>query len=537
MQNTWLVILPAILVLIISVSTRNVIISLLIGIISACFIASDFSIIGTINLIIYRVIEQSNIKSLFISGQSSGHLFTFGFLICLGILISFITATGGAVAYGKIIEHKLKNKKNVQTMSLIVSSFLFLDDYLSSLITGYIIKPLTDKFKIPRAKLAYLLDALSAPLCVLIPLSSWIALILTEFRTSGINQIQDTGVIVLVDPFKVYLNSIIFMFYPILSVLDAFLIVRKRISFGLMHEHELKAEATGDLFNGKKPIDIKLDISMNNKDSSIWDFILPISSFLVLTLFFLFHLADWSISNILSVNPLIALFGSSFLTVIFSIFYFVIKKKILIKDLKNIIISGFNLMRNSLVVLLLAWTLGSILEQDLHTGQYIASILISAIPAFLLPFSIFVTSAIIAASTGSAWGTIAIMMPLSIPTAVEFTSSVIPATIEHAYLVYPVIGALISGAIAGGHISPISDSTVMAATSAGAYHVDHLITQLYYVIPAIIASSISLIVSGLLLKYFACGQILSGFISLIIGILISSSLLLFLSKNNKEIDI
>lgn len=504
-MGNWLVLLPAISVFIISIISRNIILSLFTGIISACFISKDFNILKSINLLIVRVIEQINNLS---------HLYTFGFLISLGIIITLITVTGGAGHYSEIIEKKIKDKKAVETLTLIFSLFLFLDDYLNSLITGCIIKPLTDKFKIPKVKLAYLLDSISSSLCVLIPMSSWTALLLTEIKTSIVN-LNLKSDLLLTDPFKIYLNSILFMFYPILSIMNAFIITRNKISYGPMNKYEIKAEKE----NIKENTDLK-----SCKNSSIWDFILPISSFLIFTLIFMLYLSNWSITKILNSNPLTALFYSSFLTLIFSIIYFTLNKKILFKDIREIFLKGFNLMKNSLIVLLLAWTLGSIFEQDLHTGQYIASILINSVNIFLIPATIFLTSIIISGTTGSAWGTIAIMMPLAIPTAINFIDI---SDIKNYYIIYQAVAAVISGAIAGGHISAISDSTIMASTSSGASAIDHLITQIPYVLPAIISSLIAFIISGLFI---------SNLLSLAIAILTSISIIFLLNiymKNSK----
>lgn len=534
--NTWLVIIPAVIVLGTAIITRKVILSLIMGILSASLIAVNFSPIKAVGLITKRLLDQTHLKNIFLQNQSPTHLYTFGFLICLGIIISLITITGGVSAYSKLIEPKLKNKKNVETTSLILSSMLFLDDYLNSLIVGCVIRPLTDKFKIPRAKLAFLLDALSAPLCVLFPASSWTALILTELKTSGISSEVTSSTLLISDVFKAYLNSILFMFYPIILIANVWLIVRRQLSFGPMKDQEEIAEKSGNLFNNKEPIEVKLESCKST--GSIWDFIIPIFSFLSFTIIFLLYLGNWSIYSpiktffnaILNTNPLLALFMASLLSLIISILYLTLNKKISSNELVQAIQGGFNLMKNSLIVLLLAWTLGSILEQDLQTGQYLANLLIQTIPALLLPAMIFISSIIISASTGSAWGTIAIMMPLSIPATVTFTNLPIPILIDQAPLIYPVIGALISGAIAGGHISPISDSTVMAATSAGSYHIDHLITQLAYVIPAIISSMLSLTITGIITKHYHIDKNLIALISLVSGIIFSSLIIILSSK-------
>lgn len=534
MQNSWIVLVPPILVLIVAFYKKHVILSLVTGIISAALIASDFSIVQTLSLAACRIFEETNIQKLYCPG-SPDHLYTFAFLIILGIIISLITHTGGIAIYSQILGQKLKTKKATESTSLVLSLLFFIDDYLNSLTVGCAMRPLTDRLSIPRAKLAFLLDSMSSPLCVLIPASSWVALILTQLQTSGVTEQISGQSKIIADPFIVYLKSITYMFYPIILIASAWFIVRKQISFGPMYDQDQIASKTGNLFGGKAPIIPKVAQSCSTQ-GSLLDFILPIGSFLFFVIILLLYSGNWYylggknsiISAIQEANPFYALFLASLISLIISCFYFRQKNKLNLNSFKLIVISGFDLMKNSLWVLILAWTLGSILAKDLGTGQYLANLMLHSLPTFLLPLIIFITSLAVSAGTGSAWGTIAIITPLAIPAVVAFTNLQAPISIEQAYLLYPVVGALISGSIAGGHVSPISDATVMSSTSAGCYHIDHVTTQIPYVIPMIIGSSVSLIISGLLASY---NQILALAIALPTGIIISFVILALLNKN------
>lgn len=538
MELHWIVLVPSILVILIAIITKNVIISLLTGIISAALIAKKIVLSDAIELILCRIISETHIKSFYCKNTPSDHLFTFGFLILLGIIISLITHTGGIKAYSKKIESKIKTKKNIESISLILSLFFFLDDYLNTLTVGCIMKPLTDRFKIPRVKLAFLLDSMSAPLCVILPASSWVAFILSQLETSGIQEKINKTTQIIGDTFQVYFHSIPYMLYPIILILSTWFIVRKQISFGIMYQQEKKAEKTNNLYGGKKPLISKISECKVN-EGSIWDFIIPIGSFLFSIVFFLLYSGSWTFfggnktlfNALLDANPFFALFMSSLISLSISIIYQSLKKNINFYDIKNITLNGIGLMKNSLIVLILAWTLGSILDKDLNTGQYVASLLLNTLPIYTLALTIFITSIAISSSTGSAWGTIAITIPLSIPAVSAFENLSIPITYEQASLLPSVIGALISGAIAGGHISPISDSTVMSSMSSGSYHIDHVSTQVEYIIPVILSSSIGFLLLGI---YAKTNQFYIVPVVLLLCIILSFTILYLKNKNQKN---
>jgi tetracycline resistance efflux pump len=534
MQNSWIVLFPPIAVLSVAIITRNVIWSLLTGIVSAALIATNFSPLQAITTIATKAFEETDIPKIF-RGESPDHLYTFIFLITLGIIISLITHTGGMHAYSRTLSTRIKDKKAAESSSLLLSLFFFIDDYLSSLTVGSIMRPVTDRFLIPRAKLAFLLDAMSAPLCVLIPASSWVAFILTQLEAGGISLHKNGIQYIQADGFYIYLKSILYMFYPILLVLSAWFIVYRRISFGSMHIQEVEADTTGNLFGGKEPPTTKLSHD-TQKEGSLVDFILPIGTFLTLLIIVLLYSGSWHffggsasfLTSLQSANSLMSLFLASIITLPLSVVYFMLKGKLSLQELKEVSIEGFYLMKNSLIVLLLAWTFSNILKNDLGTGKYLAELLLGTLPGSLMPVMVFITALLVAASTGSAWGTIAIIIPLAIPMVVAFTHKVVPLSVPEVPLLFPVLGAVISGAIAGGHVSPISDSTVMSSTSSGCYHIDHIMTQIGYVAPVILGTSAAFLITGLFASYT------NSIVSISIQIGLGITCIIFLLRNRKH---
>jgi Na+/H+ antiporter NhaC len=500
MTHSLASLIPPLLVLSIAITTRKIVTSLIIGIISAALIAKDFNIFQSIKLIWNLLLEESQITHLWNPVGSSDHLYTFTFLIFLGIIISLITKTGGIAAYSNWIKTKLKTQKSVEMSAILLAPFFFIDDYLNTLTVGCIIKPLTDKFNIPRVKLAFLLDIMSSPLCVLIPASSWVAMIVANLKTSGISESATSAsdqIYIKADPFSVYLATIPYIFYAIFAVITALIIVHFRISYGPMSKQEKVALETGNLFGGKNPIEIEKE-DMICTVGSLSNFLIPLGSFIGTTIGMLLYTGGWSVlgGNQTFVQALqqsdsfYSLFMASVISILTSITYFVTHNIIDVKSFFKASHNGFNLMKGSLLVLLLAWTLGDILKDDLQAGTYLADILMGSLPLFLIPLVIFATSTLVCASTGSGWGTISIMAPLSIP--------LVALNPEHAYLIYPVIGSLLSGALVGGHISPITDATIISSTSATSYHMDHVTTQIHYVIPPIVGTVISIALASFL---------------------------------------
>ncbi len=532
MQNSWIVLLPPIISLVVAFLTRRVVLSLFLGITSAVFIATNFSIAQTIVMVVQKIWLTTELSSLasWKTFWANYNLFICLFVFIIGVVVELINHTGAAATYSKFMGKRLKSAKYTEMSSLILSSFLFVDDYFNSLTTGSVMHSLTDRFKIPRVKLAFLVDSMASPLCVLVPVSCWSAAIIAPLRNAGITDIASKNVTVNTDTFWVYLNMIPFMFYSFIVIASAWFIVLNRISFGSMSKQEKIAQKTGNLFGGKKPIARKIrEVSeYATENSSLWDFVVPIFMLFVSVMlgllysggFYLFGGNNSLLRAFQNSEIAIALFLSSIFTLLFSILYFLLRKTLKPKEIPSIALEGINLMLPAIIILILAWTLGGLLSNDLNAGQYLAQILVGSVQVQFMPIMFFLISFITSFVTGSSWGTMAILIPIAVPMLFSFLNLPVPTAAENIPMLFPVLGAIVSGGIVGDHISPISDTTVMSSASTGSHHIDHVKTQMTYAIPIMCATGIAFLASGFLIKY-------SLFIGMIvpvgIGIIISFS--------------
>ena len=531
MQNTWiytwLVLLPPVIVLAAAFITKRIVASLFLGILSSALIATNFSVYKTFSIIVGHTFDQF---------KEIDNYYFFSLIFILGIIISLITRTGGAQALGEIIIKKAKSKKAAETSILLLSTCLFIDDYLNSLTVGYVMRTLTDKFKISRVKLAYLIGTMSGPLVIIAPISSWVGMLIGQLSLGGISLDASTNPTILADSFFVYIKSIPFVLYSIITIASTWFIVRRQISYGPMRHYEKIAQNNNDLL--AKPETNKIDI--NTQDShSLFDFLVPIVTLITLVIigipysggYYLFGGQASLIQSFQYSNASLVLFISSIISLTISLIYALIRKKAFISEVPKIIYIGIEMVLSSVITIFLAWIFGAFLKQDLHTGNYLASMLLGTINIALLPLVIYLTSIIIAVAIGSSWGTIAIMVPIVVPMLISFLNLQTPICLENITLLFPCLGAIFSGSITGNHLSPISDSTIMATTSAGTYAIDLIKARVYYVIPSVIATGLSFLIMGLLLNK---GLYLALLISILTGILSSFIILLIMQKIYKN---
>lgn len=528
MVNSWLVLLPPIIVITLSFITRKVVPSLLAGIILAALIVADFAPVKTLWIVLNRFWDQIERQNLY----------TFGFLILLGALITIMSHTGGTAAYGRMIRKRLKNKKTAETASLGLSLIFAIDDFFSILTVGSIMKPVTDSFKIPRVKLAYLIDSLAAPLVILVPVSTWVAMLLMQLAKAGISLNAADQPLVLADPFPVYLQIIPFTFYSFITFINVLCVVRFGISFGPMQKQEIIADKSGNLFGGKEPT-ASMAVPDGSK-GSLLHFILPLASLIISVAIALLYLGNsWLLggSNGLlqtmqQADIFLALFIGAAVALLFTLLLFLLQKSITLKDLPTIFKGGFDLMKDSLIILFLAWTFSALLKNDLQTGNYIAQLLLGSLPLWLLPAILFITAFITATGTGSSWGTIAVLVPLAVPMVTTLTHSITPTDLMQLPILLPVLGAIFAGAVAGDHLSPIGTTTVMTAVSTGAYLQDHVITQLPYALPALCATIISYLLAGRLIESYGLWS--TAAVSLNTGIALSLIVLFIVNRLTKK---
>lgn len=545
MLNTWLVLLPPCLVLLLGFTTRRVLFSLACGIFTASFIVSDFSLPPAAKLTVNRLwsnTELANLSSLQ-AFLSSNNLFICIFIFILGIIITFMSHAGGAYAYTTKIRTHITSPRAAEMSSLFLSMLLFVDDYFNSLTVGSVMHTLTDSFKIPRAKLAFLVHSMALPLALMIPVSSWVAAIVGFLQESDIHATLTSSTLLHANPMEVYLSTLPFVFYAIIAFLSTWFIVLRRISFGPMHKHEEMALTMGNLFGGKtaKHRRIKEVHERHAESPSLIDFLVPVLALVICIVggllysgnFYLFGGTQGFIHALQHARAASALFFGGSLLLIFCLGFFLLRGRVSPGEIIPLCIEGIQLMLPSIYVLLLAWTFGDILRKDLHTGQELANLLTGTLPIHFLPLMFFITSLLISFALGSSWGTMAIMFPIAVPMVISFLGLEAPVEgIQSIPLLLPVLGAILAGGIVGDNISPISDTTVMSATSSGAHHIDHVHTQMIYSLPSIFAAGCAFTLSGFLIPY---GLAAASCIPLALGTGISFMLLFLCNKKRSSL--
>jgi Na+/H+ antiporter NhaC len=445
--------------------------------------------------------------------------------------VALMQHSGGAFAYSSFIKKYIHSKRSAETSSLILSTCLFIDDYFNSLTVGSIMYPLTDANKVPRVKLAFLVHSLSSPLVILCPISSWVAAILGFLNKSGIAEKSAATTFVLANPLVIYFKIIPFIFYSFILIIIMWYITQTRISFASMKKHEDIAEKTGNLFGGKEPAKYLLDpiTTTNHKNSTLLDFFFPILTLIICILLSMLYSGKWVylggqndfIKAFQNSSAATALFlGGSFSLIICTCFL-VLRNRITMTELPKIFSEGINLMFSSVVTIMLAWSFGYILSSQLHTGEYLAHILISSVNITVLPALLFIAALSIAFTIGTAWGTAAMLFPIAIPMVPAILGIQHIPTLEEIPILVPVLGAILSGSVAGNHVSPIADTTIMSATSTRTPIMDHVRTQLPYAIPIMLTTSLGFLLSAKLISFgFAVAAIVPITVSSILAIVI-----------------
>lgn len=538
MQNSLITIVPPLLVLILAFTTHKILFSLFSGIIFGSFIYNNFAIIPSIKNIfstIWKTTEFENLTS-FASFAQSNNLLLFIFLITLGSIITLMDYSGGSKAFQTFMQKKIKTPKGAQTAAMLISNFFFLDDYFSCVTVGSIMYPITDKFKIARAKLAFLVNSLAPTLAVIIPISSWSAAISLNISNAGVSAIANNNPLILADPFFLYLSVIPFVFYSFIMIPSVWFIVKNKISFGIINKHENIAKQTGNIFGGKKDL-IKKQKIIINKSVQMIDFLFPLILLISSIITLIFYTGNFKyfggtnslINTIQQSKPVLSLMLGTLITLISSIIFSIIRKVIKIKDIYHILMEGVNLLGPSIFILILAWSFTTILNEQLLTGNYLASLSIKYVNIKLLPLLFYVITTLTAIAIGSAWGAMAIMIPISINMLTSFSNLAQPIPVELLPMIYPILGAILSGSVSGNHISPTSDTMVMSAKSCGINHMDHVKSQQAYSFPAITSTAIAFLISGILIGTISINMVM--LISLACGLLINFSVLFFRNRS------
>src|SRR3990167_10528038 len=532
MTDSWLVLLPPVIVLLGAFTTKNITLALSLGIGSASLVAADCQLLASFKLILGHVQQQFS---------DPDNLYLCLFVIAIGILVMLFNHSGATIALANLISRRLKTTRSVKAASVLLSCLLFIDDYINCLTVGHVMRPVTDRLKIPRAKLAYLLDSMTAPVAVIAPISSWAGAIVSQLDQSGVNLHCNSDQLIAADPYTVYLAAIPFIFYSFITIFSIWLIIYKELSFGLMHKHEQTALVTGNLFAGKTPLVVPTDSHVKLENCSLWDFIVPIVTLFSTIILGILYQGDYCLfgghqAELLTIFkqkynifPILFTAGIAALAAGFIMGY--LRQKIDRAHTIMIFKQGFKIMGLALTIIGLSWIFGALLRDNLQTGIFLANNLLGHLNLIYLPAMIFIVTAIISAATGNSWGALAIIIPITIPMVISLLKLTTPAAANSVYLLLPSLGAIFSGAAAGGHVSPISDTTVMTANSSGSYLLDHIKTQILYATPAILATIMAFLIAGVLMHH-PTWEIVT--ISLSLGIALCGLVLLALNKFYKS---
>jgi tetracycline resistance efflux pump len=534
MSISWVVLIPPLIVILLAALTKRILFSLFLGIVSSALILKGGNIVQAGWYMVDRFLQTGQVDRLtsFEGLLACSNLFLLTFLLLIGVLITMIRHSGAAHAYGKFVLNKIKTARGAERASLLLSNMFFIDDYFGSITIGSVMQPITDQFSIPRVKLALLVCSLAAPMAIIVPVSTWVADLMGQLRNSGVG-LGAAGSIIKADPFSLYVMSIPFMLYAIIMILTVWYLVSSRTSYGLVARHERYARKTGELFGGKMPVARRIiDASEELKNSSkLIDFLLPIILLVSTAVLFVLWTGDWrwlgGSRSLLESLPHSRIYFSFFMggvcAVAGTLGYYFARKRIVLSDIPHFFSTGFLLMNSSLMMLIFIWTLSGIIRDDLKTGIYLANLLVGQVSVAFVPLMFFALAALIATLMGTAWGALGILIPLALEMVPSFLGLPIPLELAQAPMLPAMIGAIISGAVVGNHLSPVSDISVMSATSVGAYHLDLVRAQIQLTIPTFFSSLLGFYIVGLTLSEY--GPMTSSLLGVVVGSLANILLL------------
>lgn len=471
----WLSIIPPIIAIALALITKEVISSLIIGILSGTLIYSCMTganpIVGTVDYTFRLMANRVDINIIL-------------FLALLGALVAVVNLAGGSQAYGRWASGKLKSKKTAMLATGVLGSLIFIDDYFNCLTVGTVMKPVTDKYKISRAKLAYIIDATAAPVCIIAPISSWAAAVGSNLAITGEFE-SDLAAFVATIPYNLY---------AILSIVMVFLLCFVNLEFGPMQKAEAEAQK-GNLGAIDQPADgEKLP---ENPKGRVFDMLIPIFALIVFSILAMlynggfwgddpaYHSIGAAFGNCTAAEALVL---GGFAALVVAFLLFVPRKVVSFRDFMEGITVGVESMVPAFIILTLAWTISGVCRDLLMTGDFVKDMLAgSALPAALLPAIVFVVAALLSFAMGTAWGTFGILIPIVVPTCVAIAPQLLVVTLS----------ATLAGSVFGDHCSPISDTTILSSTGAGCNHIQHVSTQLPYCIAVAGCCFVGYLVAGL----------------------------------------
>ena len=490
--TAWAV-LPPLIAIVLALITKEVYSSLFLGVLvgAVLFAGADFD--GVVN----HVLQDGLIASL-TDGWNVGILI---FLVILGIIVALMNLSGGSKAFGAWALRRVRTRVAAEIATVLLGIVIFVDDYFNCLTVGSVMKPVTDEFKVSRAKLAYIIDATAAPVCIIAPVSSWAAAV-SSFAGEG-------------EGISLFIRCIPYNFYALFTLLMMFALIFMKFDYANMAQFERNAVENGDLFTVADANAETADAAEQGSDKgTVLDLVFPVIVLVISCVLgmvytggffdgagFVTAFSDSDASIGLSMGALVAL--------VIIIAYYTIRRTVSFNDCMSCIPEGMKAMVPPILVLTLAWSLKAMTD-SLGLADFVSGLVegMSGAAVGIIPAALFLIACVLAFASGTSWGTFGILIPLGLA-----------ITTSHPELSTPIIAACMAGAVYGDHCSPISDTTIMASAGANCNHVSHVSTQLPYATTVAAVSAIS---------YVIAGYVSSPVIPLIVGVVLLLGVLFFL---------
>ena len=475
--NTFWSLLPPIIAIALALITKEVYSSLFIGILVGGLLYSNFAFEATV----LHVFNDGIVASV----TDSYNMGILIFLIILGAMVCLMNKAGGSAAFGRWAEKNIKSRVGAQLASILLGCLIFIDDYFNCLTVGSVMRPITDKHKISRVKLAYIIDATAAPICIIAPVSSWAAAV-AAFAEDG-------------QGFNLFLRAIPYNYYALLTIVMMVGLVVMKADFGPMARFEQNAIEKGDLFSGSNPYATSEEEVAEDK-GRVLDLVLPVVVLIVCCVIGMiysggFFEGEGFITAFSNSDASVGLMLGSAFALVFSFVYFLIRRSMSFKDMMSCIPEGFKAMVPAIMILTFAWSLKAMTD-SLGAKYFVRDFVRTSATGIqlLLPVIVFVIGCLLAFATGTSWGTFGILIPI--------VQNVFSMDNPMAII---CISACMAGAVCGDHCSPISDTTIMASAGAQCDHVNHVSTQLPYAITCAAVSGVTYLIAGILVSVGAPG--------------------------------
>ena len=499
--NTFWSLLPPIIAIALALITKEVYSSLFLGILVGGLLYSNFAFEATI----LHVFNDGIVASV----TDSYNMGILIFLIILGSMVCLMNKAGGSAAFGRWAKDHIRSRVGAQLASVLLGVLIFIDDYFNCLTVGSVMRPITDKHNISRAKLAYIIDATAAPVCIIAPISSWAAAV-AGFAEDG-------------QGFNLFLRAIPYNYYALLTIVMMVGMILMKVEFGPMAKFEKNA-LQGDLFSGPNPYAGAEDNAPEGK-GTVLDLVLPVVVLIICCVIGMiysggFFDGEGFITAFSNSDASVGLMLGSAFALVFTLVYYLLRRSMSFKEMMGCIPEGFKAMVPAIMILTFAWSLKNMTD-SLGAKFFVRDFVRSSAGGLqmILPLIVFAIGCLLAFATGTSWGTFGILIPI--------VQNVFSMDNPMAIV---CISACMAGAVCGDHCSPISDTTIMASAGAQCDHVNHVSTQLPYAITCAAVSGVTYLIAGILVSMGA-----PGLLGLPIGIVLMIGALFVIRSNHPSV--